>query len=153
MARGKKIQTDRIDYGIRLKAQRERVGLKQFQLAERIGVSAQTISKLETGRMNFSVELIRRICKCLNISTDTIILGKAAESDIDDIVHSVENMSLTQKDYMRASAKLAREYIPEDSYYSRVLSHSMDTETESFDQIADHPQTDLPLKIDDEDLP
>ena len=68
-----------IQMGERIKAARERAGLTQEQLAERIEVSPQYISDLERGVVGISLPTLKRLCLVLAISSDSILFGKETE--------------------------------------------------------------------------
>lgn len=55
-----------------IKAERNRRGLSQFALAEKINVSESTISLIERGLQTPSVFLVYDIAKCLNININDL---------------------------------------------------------------------------------
>lgn len=57
-------------FAVRLREQRLEKGLKQKQLAEAVGTTDDSIYSWEKGRSQPSVEQIRLLCRCLNISAD-----------------------------------------------------------------------------------
>ena len=57
---------------LRLKAARAALDLSQQQLAERAGVSRQTISAIEKGDYNPTINLCIAICKALNKTLDDL---------------------------------------------------------------------------------
>ena len=57
---------------LRLKAARAALYLSQQQLAERVGVSRQTISAIEKGDYNPTINLCIAICKALNKTLDDL---------------------------------------------------------------------------------
>ena len=57
---------------LRLKAARAAMDLSQQQLAERVGVSRQTISAIEKGDYNPTINLCISICKALNKTLDDL---------------------------------------------------------------------------------
>lgn len=57
---------------LRLKAARAAMDLSQQQLAERVGVSRQTISAIEKGDYNPTINLCIAICKALNKTLDDL---------------------------------------------------------------------------------
>ena len=58
---------------LRLKAARAALDLSQQQLAERVGVSRQTISAIEKGDYNPTINLCIAICKALNKTLDDLL--------------------------------------------------------------------------------
>jgi putative transcriptional regulator len=57
---------------LRLKAARAGLDLSQQQLAERVGVSRQTISAIEKGDYNPTINLCIAICKALGRTLDEL---------------------------------------------------------------------------------
>ena len=62
---------------LRLKAARAALDLSQQQLAERVGVSRQTISAIEKGDYNPTINLCISICKALNKTLDDLFWEEA----------------------------------------------------------------------------
>lgn len=56
----------RLEIGLSIKQIREGRGLTQEQLAERMSISRSTISKIESGKFNFSVDYLSRFADFLN---------------------------------------------------------------------------------------
>ena len=56
----------------RLKEYRKELNLSQDELAKRVGVSRQTISAIEKGDYNPTINLCIRICKALNKTLDEL---------------------------------------------------------------------------------
>ena len=66
----------------RLKAQRERLGWNQSELARRSGVPSQVISRLESGaRAGLTLDVARRLARALGVGLDALAgtLDDAAE--------------------------------------------------------------------------
>lgn len=56
----------------RVKELRTAAGLRQEDLAERVGVSRQTIISVESGRYNPSLELAWRLSKALGVTIEDL---------------------------------------------------------------------------------
>ena len=57
---------------IKVKEYREKAGYKQSELAERVGVSRETIVHLENGRYNPSVKLAMDIAKVFGVTVEDL---------------------------------------------------------------------------------
>ncbi len=57
---------------LRLKSARAALDMSQQQLAERVGVSRQTINSIEMGDYNPTIRLCIAICKTLNRTLDEL---------------------------------------------------------------------------------
>ena len=56
-----------------LKRLRERRGLTQQQLAERVGVHRVTVAKLETGALRPGVDVLEGLAKALNVKVTDLL--------------------------------------------------------------------------------
>ncbi|MFH1856604.1 MAG: helix-turn-helix domain-containing protein [Candidatus Omnitrophota bacterium] len=63
------------EIGSKVKFLREEAGLKQKDLAKKLGISQQIISRVESGRQNVSIETLSSICEALGFSLDAEKLG------------------------------------------------------------------------------
>ncbi len=59
--------------GENLRKLRIATGLSQVELSDRLGVTKQSVSNWENGNIQPSVEMIIKISKTLNISTDVLL--------------------------------------------------------------------------------
>lgn len=59
--------------GLNLKIARIKKGLNQNQLAKIANVSPATISKLECGKLNPRIDVIKRLAKALDVSVAELI--------------------------------------------------------------------------------
>lgn len=57
---------------LKLKSARAAMDMSQQELADRIGVSRQTVSAIEKGDYNPTINLCIAICKCLNKTLDEL---------------------------------------------------------------------------------
>lgn len=73
--------------GERIKRYRQAVGLSQEQLAEKINVSRQAITKWETDSGIPDIDNLISLSKVMRISLDELVMGEK-ENDISDIKHS-----------------------------------------------------------------
>ncbi|MFC1594133.1 helix-turn-helix domain-containing protein [Candidatus Omnitrophota bacterium] len=56
------------EIGIKIQQARKRRGLTQKEFAEKLKVSQQVVSRIESGRQNISLETLKSITSCLGIS-------------------------------------------------------------------------------------
>ncbi|AKQ07449.1 transcriptional regulator [Bacillus phage Pavlov] len=54
---------------------RDKAGLSQTELADKLGVDKATINRYEKGTRQPSVEMLYKISKVLNVSIDNLIKG------------------------------------------------------------------------------
>ena len=74
MAKAKQTTVEqRSDLGERIRMIRQKRGLNQPQLAERLGVTKNAITNWETGFSRPDLGTIPRLCEALNVSADTLL--------------------------------------------------------------------------------
>ena len=81
-----------INMGQRIAARRKELGMTQEQLAERLGLSLQSISCIELGKKAVRPENLANLCKHLNVSVDYILYGKRDESQMNDTVKKLSSL-------------------------------------------------------------
>ena len=69
-----------LSLGKRIQALRKAQGLTQEQLAERMGVTAQAVSKWENGQSCPDIMSLPRLAKALHTTADTLLTGESAET-------------------------------------------------------------------------
>ncbi|MCH5179594.1 MAG: helix-turn-helix transcriptional regulator [Erysipelotrichales bacterium] len=75
-------------YRIDLKKEREKRGLTQAQLADRIGVTEKSISKWESGRGQPSYDNMLKICKVYNLNINKIDSTKISKRRVNVVLNS-----------------------------------------------------------------
>lgn len=68
---------DLVAIGKRIKAERQKNGLTQEALAERLDVSTHYIYELERGLKAMSVPVLMQMAQTLHVSTDSLLFGDA----------------------------------------------------------------------------
>lgn len=61
---------------LELKLERIKSGLKQYELAARVGIGPTQLSEIETGRREPSPQLLQRILKVLRVNDDVEKAGE-----------------------------------------------------------------------------
>lgn len=72
------------EIGERIKKERHKMGLTQFQLAERADISPQYMGKIERGEKKFAYETIVNLSIVLNTTLDYISFGHRARDENPD---------------------------------------------------------------------
>ncbi len=83
---------DQKDFGIKIRIYRKILGLTQEELAYKIGVSGQAISKWESGDCLPDVPNLRELSRIFDISLN-ILLETDVEHDIDLTVRKIEQLA------------------------------------------------------------
>lgn len=84
------------EMGKRISKFRKETGLTQAELAEKAGVTPQTISTCETGSKALKPWNIVKICSALDVSADNLLCGKASNDDLSILTEKVSKLSLEQ---------------------------------------------------------
>ena len=93
--------------GKRIGALRREKGLKQDELAEKLGISPQAVSKWETDQTCPDISLLPLLAKILGVSVDELLSGKTEEAPAVRILPEGERKNI--KDMMlRIVAKSAK---------------------------------------------
>lgn len=69
-------------FGIRVRDQRNRLGLSQMDMAERVGLHFTYLSQIERGERNPSLVNILRLAKSLEIDPATLVTGIEPPPDV-----------------------------------------------------------------------
>lgn len=70
-----------MDIGMAIKILRMKAGLTQEQLGERIGMSINSVSSLETGKTYPPTPTVKRLCEAFGIPRSYLMLASIDEGD------------------------------------------------------------------------
>lgn len=82
--------------GNRILNRRKQLRMTQEELAEKAGITPQTISSAELGKKALRPENIIRICSALEVSTDYLLLGEVNSHDYSALSDKISDLSPTQ---------------------------------------------------------
>ena len=88
---------------------RTQAGYSQEEFAEIIGVSRQSVSKWETSAVMPDTEYVIKICKLLQVSTDTLLLDNdllSAKKEQDDSANGVSDNQLDSEVLQRSNRRV-----------------------------------------------
>jgi len=66
---------DSIKIGMFIANRRKQIGYTQQQLADKLNVSFQAVSKWENGITHPNIEVLCKLASCLEITVDEILMG------------------------------------------------------------------------------
>lgn len=81
-----------VNMGLRIAQRRKELHWTQEQLAEKMGVSLQTVSNIELGKKAARPENLANLCMHLDISSDYILYGKRNEQQVSDTVAKLSSL-------------------------------------------------------------
>lgn len=91
-----------VDFGKLVRAHRQRLGLTQDQLGERVGLSRTSITNIEQGRQKILLHQLFRLAESLEISPDLLLPTKlAGESDRHIDQKLPKHLTDREKDWVR----------------------------------------------------
>lgn len=99
---------------------RKAQGLSQEQLAEKLNVSRQSVSKWESGEAIPELERLIAISKIFNVTTDYLL----KESDVDELTIRTELLERQQQALLSETKKSGAQTLPHSELYS-YLSHRL----------------------------
>ena len=83
------VSQDLIDLGNRIRIRRQEIHLSQEALAEKAGISPNTVSRIEGGQMAMSIEIFRKLAKFLETDAGILLdaggIEKGEESRLQDL--------------------------------------------------------------------
>lgn len=82
--------------GDRILNRRKQLRMTQDELAEKAGITPQTVSTAELGQKALRPENIIRICSALEVSTDYLLLGKVNSHDHSALSSRISDLSPAQ---------------------------------------------------------
>lgn len=84
------------EVGKRLYERRKQLHMTQEELAERVGITAQTISTAELGKKAMRADTIIRVCGALDISADYLLFGYVSTQDLSILSQKVSQLTPEQ---------------------------------------------------------
>ena len=81
------------DIGFRVRHLRESNNYTRDVLAEKVDISAKFLYEIETGKKGFTVEILYKLSKALNLSSDYILTGNEMNKIPDKMVDTLECFS------------------------------------------------------------
>lgn len=86
-------------FGERIKKRRKELRLSQLETAERLGISPNHLSSLETGKSKPSYDVICNLCDVLNINSDYFFSGSVRSNNVPgNVVDKMYSLSETGLD-------------------------------------------------------
>jgi transcriptional regulator with XRE-family HTH domain len=79
--------------GDRISQRRKELHLTQEQLADKMGLSLQSISCIELGKKAIRPENLAKLCICLDVTADYILYGKRNEKLMSDTIVKLSSLS------------------------------------------------------------
>lgn len=79
--------------GIRIAQSRKALNMTQEQLAEKMGVSLQTVSCIELGKKAIRPENLANLCSHLGITADYVLYGKRSEGQMSTLTEKLSTLT------------------------------------------------------------
>ena len=101
---------DKIAIGNRIREHRDRLGLTQEELAERIERSWRLVADLERGAVGFSMETLFRLCNALQAAPNDLLLPEA-DGDLREVEWLTSALRNSPARVRDAAAEILRAYL------------------------------------------
>ncbi len=79
--------------GQRIKSKRKSEGLTQEVLSERLDISVEYLSRIESGSANASFSLLEKISDALDIGEEELLFGKDISDGASDLISVFRNLT------------------------------------------------------------
>ena len=91
-----------IELGERIRERRQKIHLSQETFAELVGVSVNTVIRVEGGQTAMSIEIFAKMVKVLNVDAGELlgeqILGKAGKKRIDAMIFRIQHLKKSDQE-------------------------------------------------------
>ncbi len=84
--------------GLRVKAGRKKMGLTQEVLSEKLGISIEYTSRIESGSVKASVSLLEKICVELGMDEEELLFGRIYPEQKDDLSALIRSLPPEKKE-------------------------------------------------------
>lgn len=82
--------------GSNIKREREKAGVTQDVLSEKIGLDVKTLSKIERGKVGISLVTLTRLCEELCVSSSVLLGRPSNDTDIRGLTEQLETLTPDQ---------------------------------------------------------
>lgn len=93
------------EIGLRIKNLRKEKNLSQEELGEKIGISKQAVSYLESGRNQISLDILDKLHTIFNISIDELFYGEIKEKDVNNKEDNENIEKMTKEENIKKETK------------------------------------------------
>ena len=80
--KGKNMYFNQIEFGQRVQESRKFAGMTQEELAERLGIDKNHVSRIERGAKACSIDILVELSGILKVSTDYLLTGKSIDREM-----------------------------------------------------------------------
>ena len=94
------------EIGERLLERRIQLNLTQQQVCDQLYIMQTHYSRIETGKIGISIEMLLKICEILDVSTDYILTGKISNQGESLLIQYYNKLTEKQKHYVTQHIKL-----------------------------------------------
>lgn len=104
------MQPNLYEIGMRIKEQRNNIGLTQQDIYEKIDISQNHYSRIENGHAGMSIEILMQLSEILNITTDYILTGRISNEKNPEFAEKYNKLSLKQRLYINSQIDSLKEH-------------------------------------------
>ena len=85
-----------VEIGLRIQEARRAAGLTQDEFSEMIDLGTKHVSAIERGVVGLSLTTMKKICKALAVSSDTLLFGAGEGNNVKDLASRLERLTPEQ---------------------------------------------------------
>lgn len=93
------------EIGLRIKNLRKEKNISQEELGEKIGISKQAVSYLESGRNQVSLDILDKLHTFFNISIDELFYGETKENEVNNKENNENIEKMTKEENIKKETK------------------------------------------------
>lgn len=91
--------------GSNIKREREKAGLTQEVLSEKINLDTKTLSKIERGKVGISIMTLNLLCEVLCVSSSVILSNPSTDTDVRGLAEQLEQLTPNQFSLVQDTVK------------------------------------------------
>ncbi len=103
------ISRELMELGDRIRSRRENAHMSQETLAEKAGISANTVCRIEGGQMAMSIRTFMKLTKALSVDANQLlgkeVFGLGEEEGLRDIIKRTELLRQGERDIVERTMK------------------------------------------------
>ncbi len=94
---------NQVEFGLRIKAERNRLKMTQEQLALELNISHVHMNRMETGKEGCSIDLLLELSEIFDVSTDYLLKGQLPSNaktkrQLQEVMDQLEDILQKMKD-------------------------------------------------------
>ena len=85
-----------MEIGANIRRARERAGMTQERLSEKMQLGVKSLSAIERGVVGVSLTTLKKLCVLLSVSSDSLLFGNMERNDVQELTAKLERLTPKQ---------------------------------------------------------